>query len=250
MNILIYAPSYHQGSGGTRVLHYLGYLLTLAGHNVKMTCLTLNKEWPNYSIQSLTNFDLRILSEVYPSTLPKEINTVRWVLYFPGKLSSNSPLVYPLHEMVVAYDTAYHKATIDASGGRHIPIFYLPYLDMNGMDDNIPRHNPGAVWYGKGKNLTVKPKEIEGLPIITRTWPYPRENLIWFLKSTISIYSFDPNTAINEEAIMCGCNVFLWDGEKFNPYSNENPNRAIMNIPRDLINVCDFLETVKRYFDI
>lgn len=247
MNVLIQTPSYQPASGGIRVLHYLGYLLHLAGHKVKMNCPVLNSEWGHYSINSPKSFDVRIIPEIYPPTFPNDINTVRWVLYFPGKLCGG-PLVYPDHEMVVSYDTEYHQASIDAARGRHVPIYYLPYIDMPGIDDEMPRENIGAVWYGKGP--LARPKEIQSLPIITRAWPSPRKSLIWFLKSTMTIYSFDPHTAINEEALMCGCSVLLWDGEKFNPYRSENPKRAIMNIPRDLISACDFLETVKRYFDI
>ena len=50
MNIYIQAPPWDHRSGGCRVLHYLGYLATLAGHRVTMLTHALNPEWGEYSL--------------------------------------------------------------------------------------------------------------------------------------------------------------------------------------------------------
>lgn len=246
MNILIQSPSYVAGSGGIRVLHYLGYLCHTLGHRVKMTCETLNPLWGNYSRES-DKYYIRIIPEIYPVTFQDGIHTVRWVLYFPGKLC-NGPTHYPDHEYVVAYHRAYVDATQKATNQKSVKVFFLPYMDMCGMNDDIPRENIGAVWHGKGP--IIEPPEIKGLPIITRTWPSPRFKLIQFLKSTMTIYSFDKFTALNAEALLCGCNVMVWDGEKFEPYYQKDADEGIMEISTDLISANKFLDSIKTHFSI
>lgn len=246
MNILIQSPSYVQASGGIRVLHYLGYLCHTLGHRVKMACDILNPQWGNYSRDS-NKYDLRILPEIYPVTFKDGINTVRWVLYFPGKLCGG-PTNYPDYEYVVSYCDAYLEACKEAANKKTVKTFFLPYLDMIGINDDLPRENLGVVWYGKGPMIT--PPEISGYPIITRSWPSPRFKLIHLLKSTLTLYSFDAHTAINEEALICGCDVMLWDGKEFKHYCEKNPERAIMNMSEDIILVSKFLELLQKHFGI
>lgn len=246
MNIQIQSPSYENGSGGIRVLHYLGYLAHILGHRVKMTCQNLNPQWGNYSRES-DKYDIRILPEIYPQSFKDGIHTVRWVLYFPAKIC-NGPSTYPEHEYVVSYCDAYVEAAKIAANKKDVPVFFLPYLDMAGINDDIPRENSGVVWYGKGPYLL--PKEVLGLPVITREWPTPRFKLIHLLKSTKTLYSFDAHTAINLEALLCGCNVMLWDGKEFIPYFENRPDQATMNMSDDIILVSKFIERIQSHFII
>lgn len=244
MNILIVSPNYEPASGGIRVLHYLGYLCHLLGHRVKMSCKTINPEWLDYS-QEIDQFHFRIIPEIYPATVKSTIPTVRWVLYYPGHLCGG-PKTYPDHEFVVAYHEAYQLSCTNAANGRSVPIFFLPYLDMTGSDIDYPRRYLGAVWYGKGE--LIKPKEIAGFPIITRTWPSPRAKLIELLKSSMTFYSFDPYTSMIYEALICGCDVKIWNGNEFEPCLKKNPNEATMNIEHDLGLVENFLESIVNNF--
>ena len=246
MNINIIAPNYWNECGGIRVLHYLGYLCHTLGHRVNMNCHVLNQQWGNYSKES-SRYDLRILPEVYPVTFKDGINTVRWVLYFPEKLG-NGPSNYPDYEYVVSYHDDYLEAAKKATNQKIVETFFLPYLDMIGINDDIERVNNGVVWYGKGPNIT--PHEIDGLPIITREWPTPRFKLIHLLKSTKTLYSFDYHTAVNSEALICGCDVMIWNGNKFEPYYQKNPDEAIMNMSNDILLVDKFINNTKIHFNI
>ena len=211
-----------------------------------MECSGLNEQWGNYSRESL-KYDLRILPEIYPVTFKDGINTVRWVLYFPGKICGG-PLKYPDHEFVVSYCDAYVESAKIAANKKSVPTFFLPYLDMIGIDDEIPKEYLGVVWYGKGPNIL--PEEIIGYPVITRAWPTPRFKLIHLLKSTQILYSFDPHTAINLESLMCGCEVMLWNGQEFKPYCEKNPEQAIMNMSNDILLVSKFMEKIQIHFGI
>jgi hypothetical protein len=188
MDIEILTPSYQPTSGGIRVLHYLGNCLTLAGFKVKMRCDFLNPEWGAYSQEiDLTKNHISILPEIYPITFDHPLKKiVRWALYFPSILC-NGPSEFPKHEYVVSYADEY-KDACEIAASKKCSVFYLPYVDMCGLEDVILRKNKGAIWYGKG--FGIKTPEIEGLPEITRDWPIPKKNLIHFLKSIDILYSY------------------------------------------------------------
>ena len=246
MNINIITPHYSGSCGGIRVLHYLGYLGHTLGHRVKMSCNYINPQWGNYSRDS-DKYNLRVLPEIYPVTFKDGINTVRWALYFPGALE-NGPTKYPDYEYVVSYHDNYKEACQKATNQKVVKTFFLPYLDMIGINDELPREHKGVVWYGKAPNIT--PSEIIGYPVITREWPTPRFELIHLLKSTFTLYSFDAHTAMNSEALMCGCNVMLWNGNEFKPYYQKNPYEAIMDMSKDLITVDKFINSIRIHFNI
>lgn len=246
MNIIVTAPSYTHASGGIRVLHYFGWLASLLGNRVQMDSPYCNPAWNFYS-KTVDTPDFRLIPEIAPISENDGISTVRWVLYFPGKLG-NAPSQYPLHEYVVAYHKTYLDAAYAATKQKKIDVFMLPYIDMSGMNDDIKRYNAGAVWYGKSP--VINTPETKDLPIITRVWPYPRYEMIKFLKSTITIYSFDRFSVLNSEAKLCGCEVMLWNGEKFETYCSNDYDGCIMDISQNLIDVSKFLETVKKHFGI
>lgn len=246
MDICITSPDYDPSSGGIRVLHYFGYLCHRAGHRVRMSCSGLNTDWGLYSDSQLRNYDFVMLPEIYQPISFK--NVVRWVLYFPGKIC-NGPTTYPDNEMVVSYCHEYDESAKIAANGRDIVTFYLPYSNMDGAHSDIKKNIEGVVWYGKGRPKTIPP-EVEGLPVITRSWPMPRANLLMLLNTSKTFYSFDRHTSLNNEALICGCDVQLWDGEKFERYMHQTPYDNVMVIDRDMADVQKFLVEVKNYFGI
>lgn len=248
MYITIQSPPYDSSSGGIRALHYLGYLCYLLGHKVDMTTDVLNGEWGFYSRKNHKT-ELRILPEIYQPSQKDGINTIRWVLYYPAMLCGGAK-EYPQHEFVVAYHHDYLAAT-EKAARKKCPVFFLPYINMPSLNDtDVIRVIEGAIWFGKGTiEVSKMPKFLLNLPVITRQWPKPRFELIRFLKSIKNFYSFDKNTMMNDEALMCGCKVFIWDNEKFIEYHNNNPEKNIMNISRDLVSVSQFLTGAVTFFD-
>lgn len=247
MKLSIWSPDYSSSSGGICVLHYFGYLAHKLGHEVKMECNYLNQSWEYYSNPN-QQFDpeYRILPEIFPATLKSKVNVIRWVLYYPGKIL-NGPKIYPNHEMIVSYHAQYNRETIEAANGNHVFEFTLPYSDMSGIEFNyIRQKKTGIVWIGKGTYVRVP--EISHLPIITRDWPKYRHVLISILKSTEYFFSFDKHTSMNDEALLCGCNVMIWHEDRFLPYINENAGLIAMNEEHDKILVESFLQIAEKYF--
>lgn len=245
MKIAIQAPPYHSASGGIRVLHYLGYLAYRLGHQVDMRSCVLNPEWGRYSAFHGNDPDITILPEISPASEPGR-NTVRWVLFFPARLAG--PAFYPEHELVVSFHPAYTEATCHAAPGRKVTEFFLPVCDLPGFDETPQRDLPGVVWVGKGEKQNIP--DIAGLPEITRGWPSPRKELIRYLKRCKRFFSFDQWTALNSEAQICGCEVFVWDGSSFKPFFDPDAYELIPNEERQLLRVQVFLRMIAEHFGV
>jgi hypothetical protein len=248
MKVHIWTPDYQHSSGGIRVLHYLGYLAHIMGHEVNMLCSYLNfNEWGNYS-RKFDDFDLKIVPEIYPATLKSAGNIIRWVLYFPGMLC-NGPKTYPEHEMIVSYHPNYTLSAVDAAPGSAVYQFYLPYSNLEGFEFQINRSASSLLWVGKGQYV-VTPETMLAKQI-TREWPGRRFQLISALRSCENFYSFDPFTSLNDEALVCGCKVFLFNPntQGWEPYSNPDAPLIVMNQDRDKMGVDNFLKIAKYHFD-
>lgn len=251
MDILISAPAYTHQSGGIRVLHYLGYLAKFIGHNVKMDSPYCNPEWGEYSGR-IGKPDIKIIPEINPISSKEDGNVVRWVLYFPGKIL-NGPKVYPEHELVVSYNDDYYFEACQAAKRDPVLKFYLPYSEL--INEGLIRHIigdsriiPSIVWYGKGRRdvLPIMNGSIE----ITRTWPSSRLELMQLFENSNILYSFDNFSSINDEALICGCKVLIWNGIEFKEYCNPDAISTMMNVERDLLLADKFLNEVRDIFGI
>lgn len=241
MKIAIQAPPYHRASGGIRVLHRLGHLCHDLGHEVDMRSSILCPDWPPYS-QTLEEWDLLVLPEIAPASLPSDGNVVRWALYHPGVLAG--PAVYPKHEMVWAFCDAYLDTTRAAAPGRDVWVFFLPACDFPGQGDEKPERDICTYWQGKGPRVEPPEPTIE----ITRGWPASREELVCTLMRSRTVYSCDRMTAINEEAQLLGAEVRVWDGDCWRPYFN--PNAASMIMGDQHADVSQFLVDCAKHFGI
>jgi hypothetical protein len=251
MNIIISAPAYTHRSGGIRVLHYLGYLAKYIGHNVKMDSPHCNPEWGEYSGR-IGKPDIKIIPEINPATLRSDGNIVRWVLYYPGMIL-NGPKVYPEHELVVSYHDEYDILVNLAAKRKPILKFCLPFCEIptEGLKRNPSpemRKNSGAVWYGKACRSALP--TVEGAVEINHEWPQSRLELMQLLEDTNVLYSFDRNTTINDEALLCGCKVLLWQGIEFKEYVNPMAADVLMNYERDIKLTEKFLADVAEIFGI
>lgn len=250
MDILISAPSYTHGCGGIRVLHYFGWLAKFLGHNVRVESPYCNPEWGNYSGR-IGKPDIKIVPEIDPVSNVSDGNVIRWVLHFPGVLG-NGPKVYPSHELVVSYHEIYDDSAEVAATRKPILKFGLPFCEMPTTSSKSTgiaseRNLEGVKWYGKANRSTTP---LLSVPEITRTWPNTRLGLMELLERTVTAYSFDKYTVFNDEALLCGCKVLLWDGNCYQEYKNDNAANKIMDIKRDTESVRVFLSSAVEIFGI
>jgi len=245
MKIHIVSPPYHSASGGIRVLHYLGYLAKTLGHRVDMRTVTFNPEWGDYH-EEVFNPDIYVHPEINPATNKEDGNVVRWCLYYPGRIAG--PTVFPEHELVYSFIDEYLEESQKSSPYRPVKSFYLPTCDMPGIDDPIERTSLTCFWEGKGDRSGTPPETQANE--ITRGWPAPRNELIKLFKQCKTLYTCDPCTAINYEAMWCGCEVLLWDGSRYIPFTNYKSDYVPRNFTEDLKSVDAFLKEIAHHFGI
>jgi hypothetical protein len=206
--------------------------------------------WGKYSAPLNHKPDITILPEINPPSEPG-LNVVRWVLYFPGAIGGG-PTTYPSHELVVSYHDAYNEAANAAATRKPILNFRLPFcekIDLSQMPLSGPtRKIKNVVWYGKGPRIPCN--DIHCAIEITREWPSKRNELLNVLQNTHIFYSYDEHTALNNEALLCGCTVFIWRENGFKQFLNPNVDENTMRIKNDLDCTKLFLEKLANIFDI
>jgi hypothetical protein len=243
VRIRISSPPYHSGSGGIRVLHRLGYLATLLGHRVDMTTPVLNPDWGAYHAPFEGEPDLSVIPEIWPASEPG--NVIRWVLYFPGVLAG--PTLYPDHELVVSFCEQYNLAALQASPSGRIEQFFLATCELPCRDDPEERLHDGCYWQGKGPR--INPPGDAMLREITRGWPTPRRELVRLFRQCRALYSCDAHTAINQEAQLCGCDVFVWDGG-WEPWHDPFAEMFLPTEEKQLEQVEEFLTKCGSHFGV
>jgi hypothetical protein len=118
------------------------------------------------------------------------------VLYYPGVLGG-TPAYHP-SETVFTWARQYHDA----------PVLSVPSIDTSlFFDPGLPKTQDCYFVHKGGKWRDLE--EVEGLMEINMDFPKTREQLAEILKTTGTLYSFDPHSALNDEAKVCGANVRL-----------------------------------------
>jgi hypothetical protein len=70
---------------------------------------------------------------------------------------------------------------------------------------------------------------------VTRTWPPTKEKYRNILARTSEFYSYDDFSAVNIEAHLAGCDVFVWDGSGFITYKPpEYANDLIISYDKEI----------------
>jgi hypothetical protein len=216
MRIYVYAPDYTSRSGGVSAMHYLMYLLQRAGHQVKTNTKKYNPAYdlkPSYSPHPEGTDDMVIAPEsvFLERILHLGLPILRWVLYFPGR--NGGPSRYGESEVVYHWAAQYEKAALEASRQKASTEFCLPYLIKEEFDreKDIKRGDGSVYFVYKGKNMGAHPKTAVEM---TMNYPATRELVIKLFKTYKTLYSYDRNTQIINEAVLCGMDVFLWNYEK------------------------------------
>jgi hypothetical protein len=211
-DIVVWAPDYTHSSGGIRALFRLCHLINLAGGNASMhTATKLHSTWnaPRRDTP-LTDQTILIVPEIV-FVDPSAKRVVRWVLNKPGLLGG--PATYGPNEMVFYYaplwrDAAQAATTEILTDERELDVFTTePELFFN--DRSRPRCYD-CVYIGKGEPIYRRLQTIgmRNALVISRDWPQSRIETAALLRGCRRLYSFDANTIIVVEAIICGAQVF------------------------------------------
>ncbi len=194
---IIWAPPQCR-SNGVRALYKLAEKLEQAGVPVYVYCSGSPVQGYPY-MTKITGKMMKNDIIIYPESVPGNPccfqNVVRWVLYYPGK--NGGAASYHPSEKIFTW----------------LPKFYpgAPELRTHGTppefkDIGLERDTDCFFVY-KGENFFRPIPEIENAVEITKDYPTSRPELIALLQRTKTLYSFDPETALLDEALACGCKV-------------------------------------------
>ena len=159
---------------GVKALWVLGRALEARGHQVTM-----------WSGDTMPECDVLILPErTAPATTHPR--TVRWVLLHGGQLKDG--------ERPYTWSPAYSDA----------PVLNVPNFDLDELHDPRSFRWGSAVWVGKGKVSAPIPEDAQII-----TYDMPRSEVVKILQTVETLISFDPYSAVNTEAALCGAFVML-----------------------------------------
>lgn len=207
LNYVIYVPPL-TSSAGIRALYRLSVELEKRGLSAPILCYKKTDGYHciNAFTKEMQENDIVIYPEVVRGNPLGFFRVVRYVLYYPGKLGGDT--FFDKHEYIVSWSDEYY------SGAR---VLSIPLIDhtlfydakLPKTHDSIFRHKDyGVHWTIKTDNVVE----------ITMTYPQSRKELARMLQTTRVLYSFDHNSMLNDEALLCGAQVMLVTNEGLIPY--------------------------------
>jgi hypothetical protein len=211
MRFCIHSPyPYWHRSGGYRAMYALAVELQKRGHRVgvQKTETVPTSEVPPGDVENAARWsdpEFYNAVHIYPESTvgnPAQADrVVRWVLTWPGVFYP--PMQEGPDDLIVAFHDRYWPGA--------------PRLNVEVIEPEFfyPKTKPGkgrVYWFGKGRLRDPPPIDPKGLRPITHMWPETRKALGDLLRSVDVLISFDENSAMNQEAIMCGTPVLLGPG--------------------------------------
>jgi hypothetical protein len=167
---------------------------------------------------------------------------VRWCLNKPGLLGG--PKSYPAGTKVFHFCPELEDAARAASPDFTSTEFTLGTIDIPKFD-KITDGKIYSVWYqGKyrGEFATHEPHKPHFIQM-TRHWPPTKQEYWNLLAHTKVFYSYDDFSAVNLEAFLMGCTVFVNDGTWRRYEMPENADRLILDHDRNR-------DTVEKFVDM
>lgn len=209
---IIYAPAY-SGSAGVRVLYRLRDTLAKSGFDAKIFCHSKKKNpkspsdiFVSHPSAESRQKDIVIYPEVIVGNPLLFRNVVRFILNKPGFLGGETQ--FHNGEMLFSFDRYCHPSA---------PMLRLDMLDRDlFVDIKAPKTHNCCFVYKKYAKLPLK--ELEGCIDITMDWPKDRAELVRLLQTTDTLYSFDDNSCLLQEACLCGAKVKTYTPEGFKDY--------------------------------
>ena len=204
---IIWAPALTR-SAGTKALYALYEKLRARNCNVLIFCPEQHLDKYEY-IDVLDKNTLENDLVVYPEIVwgnPLQFrNVVRLVFYFPGRLAGEA--AYHPGECVFTWWDGYCNA----------PELRWPNLDTDLFyDENLPKKQ-NCYFVNKTKPTEYR-SEFDGAVEINMEYPATRPELAQLLKTTKVLYTFDRYSVLNDEALACGAQVMVVEGDTITPY--------------------------------
>lgn len=214
LDIVVVGPDYRHDSAGARSLHRLCHFINLNGGQASMyPCTILNPAWNAPRRDTEFTDDTVVIHAESTEKWFQRGRFVRWVLNVPGLLAG--PARFDPDEMVFYWrglrEAAQNATDEVLTEERELTLSTIePELFF--YDRSQPRLYD-CVYIGKGEDAYAqcRPPETRDAFVITRgesAWPASRAETAALLRGCRRLYSYDLHTAIAEEAVLCGAEVY------------------------------------------
>lgn len=187
MKFAVHAPPGPGRSAGVRALHRLADELLERGHGVERVPLEGGGD----------PAAVHVYPEIVTGNPAGASRVVRWALNTPGRLTGREMGEGP-DDLVVTWHPLYRPG---------VPVLRVPLIERQLF---YPKTRPGAgvlSWVYKGQPL--EPDEMPGAREVTFEWPATRAELADELRAAEVLYSCDPFSSLNDEAVVCGTPVLF-----------------------------------------
>jgi len=197
---MIWSPEWRHVSGGIRVLHVLADELRQRGFNAVMHMTHGAYAGNPFDVPCSSSLSvaeqgeaIHVFPEITVGNPSGSDRVVRWLLNFADRPDM--------------------KFVWMSSIGDY-PVLNVPFIETDVFCFDGRVRSGVAVWAGKGSiDHSLVPA---GAQVITYGWPASRFEVAELLKSVEYLLSFDPYTAMNTEAAMCGTPVLVVDDGRWN----------------------------------
>ncbi len=191
MKHLIWSYDYDHASAGPKALHRLCHELRQAGQEAYVSG-SPNPDWNTPQSGPLEGDWTAIYPEIVSGNPWNAPHVARWVLNVPGLLGGDTS--YDPSEVVFTWDQRFMDA----------PVLRLQTIETDIYVNRWEQRKGIAYWIGKG----VLTEPVDGT-LITLDMRRDRHALADVLNGVSTLRSFDPVSAMNLIALMCGCLVYV-----------------------------------------
>lgn len=196
---IICSPKY-SGSNGIRVLHRLATELNDRGYDAYIFSEPvdgLNYKYVSKVTNKMRKNDIVVYPEIFVGNPLGFQNVVRYILFYPGKIAGEK--CYDNYEVLFSFSKEFYK---DAD------LLTLPGLDKTLFYYDGTKKDVDCYFVYKGGKWRDVP-EFDNMIEINGGYPATRKELADLLRRTKTLYSYDHNSLLLDEALECGCKVKL-----------------------------------------
>lgn len=247
-------PPYDPCSGGIRVMHYLAFVLHQAGANVAVnTRCFYDPSVP--MVEKIEPEDIGVYPDIEPGNPMATPYAMRWMLYFASAHYKNhGGTRVPAQEMTLVYMSTYLedvKLHCDYEVGEK-DLFELPNIEC--PEWLYPEKKTVENVLFTGKRHCGEMPELDYVLMPSREqylgrWPL-RYASISMLRKAKRLYTMDHHTVLEQEAQLCGCEVYRVHGKNdFRRQEWEHPEQRLMRPREDAHYGQDLWERALKFYD-
>lgn len=243
MKIIIATPPYTERSDGIKILHFLSHSLNTLGYSSKILLIDvrdtsfqkflsgngrsgLHPEQLTTAICSANEVNLSTDIVIYPEIISNNptnaSNVVRYFLNKPGNIFGNKVEINP-RDFLLSYQKIFFP-------NSHFLLYY-PLIDLQKIS---PRYevatfpkNIDLTYVGKG----AKYGECKRMPnTIGLDWEKSYEEYLILLKNARHVFTWDPMSGVNVDAINFGCIPVLMSAKPWTESEIEDQEIEIPNL--------------------